>query len=122
MKKLFLAALLFLAACGTLEKNERLAQKYVPGTEDLPIYENFKPVDTKNLAYDSEGGSIIDANYFSNHATAAEVKQFYTEALAQLGWKKGKTGEYTREGERLKLTITEKGGITFLKFSIRPAS
>jgi hypothetical protein len=121
MKKILLISLLFLAACGTLQDNEQLAQKYVPGTEDLPVYEGFKPVDAKNVAYDSESGRIIDAGYFSNHTKAAEVKQFYSETLPQLGWKK-KNGEYMREGERLKVNITEKGDITFLKFNIRPVN
>lgn len=98
----------------------QLAQKYVPGTEDLPVYEGFKPVDTKNVAYDSADGRLIDASYFNNHAKIAEVKEFYSETLPHLGWKK-KQNEYVREGERLKINITEKGGITFLKFTIRPS-
>jgi hypothetical protein len=121
MKKILLISLLFIASCGTLQDNEQLAQKYVPGTEDLPVYEGFKPVEAKNVAYDSEAGRIVDAAYFSNHSNPAEVKQYYAEALTQLGWKK-KNGEYIREGERLKINITEKGDITFLKFTIRPGN
>ena len=121
MKKILLISLLFLSACAGLQGREDLSQKYVAGTEDLPVYEGFKSVDDKNVSYDSEAGRIVDAVYFSNHATPDEVRSFYNETLSQLGWKKKKQ-EYIREGERLKLNITEKGGLTFLKFTIRPVS
>lgn len=97
-----------------------LVQKYVPGTEDLPVYDGFRPVDAKNVAYDSESGRIVDASYLSSDADIIQVRKFYKDAMAQLGWREGQPFSYTREGERLKISITSKNGVTFLKFVIRP--
>jgi len=117
-------ALTFLSACNQVKglpfSDPMLTQKYVPGTEDLPIYTGFRPVGAKNIAYDSQSGRIVDASYTSSDADMVQVQKFYKDTLVQLGWKKNKPHLYTREGERLKISITSKNGITFLKFVIRP--
>lgn len=123
MKKLIVIALLFLSACTSLDRgfdNLILAQKYVPGTEDLPVYDGFQTVDTKNVVYDSESGRIIEASYFRRDVTEKEVRDFYNETLPQLGWHKNKPSQYTRDGESLKLNIGLKNGVVSLKFNIRP--
>ncbi len=98
------------------------SQQYVHSTEDLPVYEGFQPIEAKNIVYDSESGRIIDASYFRSGISASDVKKFYVETLPQLGWKKTKTSEYTRDGETLKINIKELKGAVYLKFIIRPAS
>lgn len=132
MKKLFTASLIFLSACntelpkinfsGTTVNLQNTAQNYVPGTEDVPLYTGFLPVNKNNLAYDSEGGRLVDATYFSKNANAAEVKKFYAETLPELGWKSKKPYEYTRDGESMKVVVTEKNGTAFIKFVIKPLS
>ncbi len=81
----------------------------------------WNKIEHKNLAYDSDSGRIVDAYYFSEKAKIAEVSSYYIDTLPQLGWKKTKPFEYKREGEVLKLNITGKEGVTYLKFTVRPA-
>ncbi len=124
MRVIIILSLLCIASCSSLKSPDVgdliLAQKYVPGTEDLPVYSGFKPVDTNNIAYGSANGRIIDANYISSDANPEDVRLYYKETLAQLGWNSKKPSTYIRDGERLNLSITEKKGVTFLKFIIRP--
>ena len=124
MKKILIVLLLFISSCGSMGSSSPgdllIAQKFVPGTEDLPVYIGFKPVDANNVAYDSTSGRIVDASYFSTEVAKSDVQAYYTETLQQLGWSKKKQSEYIRDGERLKLSVTEKNGVTTLKFVIRP--
>lgn len=123
MKKLIIISLLFLAACSSLEHgfdNLSHSQKYVPGTEDLPVYSGFQAIDSKNVVYDSESGRIVDASYFQRDITIQDVRDFYAETLPQLGWHKNKSAQYVRDGEILKVSVSEKKGVVFLKFNIRP--
>ena len=121
-----LVVLFALSACKAVEDyrfgDTMLAQQYVPGTEDLPLYNGFTPADAGNVSYDSESGRIVDASYISRDADIVEVRKFYTETLPQLGWRENKASSYTREGEKLKVSITDKGGVVFLKFVIRPTA
>lgn len=123
MRKLFVISFLLLAACASMNNGLGdliIAQKYVPGTEDLPVYNGFQPIDAKNIVYDSASGRIIDASYFRRDIGVEEVRGYYTETLPQLGWRKKKSSEYTRDGESLKVNVTEKKGVVLLKFVIRP--
>ncbi len=114
MKKILISSFLLLAACAQIKPynfgDMLLArQQFVPGTEDIPVFSGFKPIENKGLAYDSDSGRIVDAYYFSKKAKVAEVSSYYIDTLPQLGWKKTKPFEYKREGEVLKLNITVKG-------------
>ena len=125
MKKLLVISLLLLSSCGSLENrfgDMIIAQKYVPGTEDLPVYEGFQPIDSKNIVYDSESGRIVDASYSAQNVAMQDVSSFYSETLPQLGWHKKKPLEYVRDGESLKVKVSEKNGVVFLKFVIRPVA
>lgn len=128
MRSLFLTALLFLFVTSCTEVQEfypldpMLAQQYVPGTEDLPVYKGFKLSDRKNIAYDSESGRIVDAVYTSSNANEEDVKNFYKKTLTQLGWNEKGNLSYVREGEVLKLLISKNKGITTLTFAIRPVA
>jgi hypothetical protein len=124
MKKLLIITLLILAGCGeSLNHNWGdliIAQKYVPGIEDLPVYSGFKQIGKNNVIYDSESGRIIDISYSGNDITVNDVQNYYSETLPQLGWSKNKSSEYIRDGECLKVSIKEDNGVVFLKFTIKP--
>jgi len=125
MKIITLIPLLLLISCSSLDNRQdssQTAQRYVPGTEDLPVYQGFQPIETENIVYDSESGRIIDAAYSRIGDDKNDVINFYAEALPQLGWKKRKTSEYIRDGETLKLSVIKKQGTLYLKFVIRPAA
>ncbi len=127
---LYLCALLFLTSCAehyvktsaVIDHFPGLAvQKYVPGTEDLPLYHGFNLAKNGHLSYDSTRGRIIDAQFHSRLAKAADVRKFYELTLPQLGWNLQEYQIYEREGEVLRLNILEKNGHTSLKVAIRPS-
>jgi hypothetical protein len=93
--------------------------QYVDGTEDLPVYSGFVVNKDGNVSYDSVDGRIVEASYSSPKASIVEVRKFYDETLPQLGWNK-KNNVYERDGETLKVNISQKSGNTMLTLSIRP--
>ena len=95
-------------------------QKYLVGTEDVPLYFGFTPTEEGNVSYDSTDGRIIDGSFVSTTEKASDVRKFYEESLPQLGWQKMQYQLYKRDGEILRLNILEKDNKTHLKFSIRP--
>ena len=97
-------------------------QHYVPGTEDLPVYDGFNLIESGNVAYDSESGRIIDATYSGGVVREQDVLDFYAQTMPQLGWKKNKLHAYIRDGEKLKISITQKNGVMYLTFTIRPVT
>lgn len=96
-------------------------QEYVPGTEDIPLYNGFIASKDDNINYDSADGRIIDATFKRDGVLASNVRMFYDVTLPQLGWNKKQYQIYERDGETLRLNILEKDGQTFLTFAIRPS-
>jgi hypothetical protein len=132
MKKitLLIFVLLFVAACtdgivNVKQIRQQLPevsnQKYVKGTEDLPIYSGFKAKENSGVSYDTTSGRIIDAEFYSNNASVIDVENFYQMTLPQLGWALKESRIYERDGERLQFDIIENDGKTILKFNIIPS-
>lgn len=75
------------------------------------------------VVFDAPGGRIIDVQ-LAGTGTPARVMEFYRETLPQLGWQAaaGPAGSFEREGELLKLQVTEpERGRVEVRFSLTPA-
>ena len=95
---------------------------FVPGFEDLPLMPGLVASAEGPVVFDAPSGRIVEAQV-AGPASAARVLDFYRETLPQLGWHAaGPDGTFEREGELLKLAITEpeRGQIT-VRFSLAPA-
>ncbi|MPZ09159.1 MAG: hypothetical protein GEU89_02985 [Kiloniellaceae bacterium] len=85
---------------------------YVAGIADLPLMPGLKALPDSGLVFDKPGGRIVEA-FAEGAMTRQSVVAFYDETLPQLGWQREAPGAYLREGERLKLDLSQDArGIT----------
>lgn len=95
------------------------AGDFLDGFEDLPVMPGLTAVDGAGIVFDTPAGRIIEG-YAAGAVTQDAVRRFYAETLPQLGWTRLGTGDYRREGERLKIDF--KGGDRALtvRFTLSP--
>lgn len=93
--------------------------RYVAGVADLPLMPGLDEMKESALVFDKPGGRIVEA-FAAGAVTRGEVMSFYESTLPQLGWRRDRSGGYLREGERLKLTLTEAAGNVTVQFQLSP--
>lgn len=78
---------------------------------NVPLPNGFMPDNKRKTIYETPAGRIIEV-YANGTGREKDVKNFYSETLPQLGWKKdlgfysgGLDMKFSREGERLRLNI-----------------
>jgi hypothetical protein len=97
------------------------AQGFVPGFEDLPLMFELDADDTP-MIFDAPGGRIVEARA-SGQSSPTRVMAFYRETLPQLGWRSTGPSTFVREGEQLRLNVTEpKSGEVDVRFSLAPVA
>ena len=96
-------------------------QKFVPGIEDLPLYQGFRPKGGENAVYASGKDRLVELTYYSHIASKDSVEEFYSIALAQLGWVHVGDHRYERMGEQLILEVFSRDGATNLYIYLTPA-
>lgn len=98
---------------------------FVPGFEDLPLMFELD-ADDQPMVFDTPSGRIVEA-VARGASSSGRVRAFYNETLRQLGWRSagstiGGTGTFVREGEQLRLSVTEpRSGEVEVRFSLAPA-
>ncbi len=92
---------------------------FVGGVEDLPLMPGLVEVAEARMVFDKPGGRIVEA-FAVGRASAAAVREFYDQALPQLGWRRLSGGGYGREDEILTLDIGAEGDEVTVRFSISP--
>lgn len=94
--------------------------RYVPGTEDIPVYQGLVENKEARLLYDVVEGNIVDTLFEGDASSYNNIKHFYEETLPQIGWKKVKYQIYERGDERLELDYSLSDNKIMLQFSLRP--
>ncbi len=97
----------------------RAADRFVPGTEDLPLAPLLTPVDGAGIVFDTPQGRIIEA-YAKGKTKDAAVLDFYANTLPQLGWSARSRNIYQREGETLRLELYRRAGELTVRFYLSP--
>ncbi len=95
------------------------AAGFVTGTEDVPLMDGLVEAAEGGMAFDTPTGRVIEVLAAGALAPAA-IAAFYAEALPQLGWRPGKGLTFEREGERLTITIQDRGTASTVRFLISP--
>jgi len=113
--RLSAAALMLLVYAGEVR-----AQGYVPGFEDLPLMFELD-ADDAPMIFDAPGGRVVEARAHGS-SSPTRVATFYRETLAQLGWRATSPGTFERDGEQLRLNVTEpQSGLVEVRFSLSPS-
>jgi len=95
------------------------ADAFVAGIEDLPVMAGLEAVPAAGLVFDKPGGRIVEA-YAAGKLTSADVATFYANTLPQLGWEHLPGLSFSREGERLDLSIREEAEGVVVLFALSP--
>ena len=122
LRRFIVAVVLSLAAAPGLA-GAQTADGYVAGIPDLPLMPGLKALPDSGLVFDKPGGRIVEA--FAEGAPGAAVTPqsviaFYDDTLPQLGWRREAPGAYLREGERLKLDLSQDAGQLTVHFRLIP--
>ena len=70
--------------------------------------------------FDKPEGRIVSATAVSDTVKPEAIKNFYKEALPQLGWQPDENGTFLRDQERLKLIIEVKEGVSIARLQVEP--
>ena len=92
---------------------------YLTGIPDLPLMPVLQEVPDSGLIFDKPEGRIVQA-LASGTTTPEAVLAFYEESLPQLGWRREASGDYLREGERLRLEMEAVGDRVTVLFMLFP--
>jgi hypothetical protein len=114
-----LSAALFLLTLSVAAVADEGKSGFVGGVEDLPLMPGLVEVPEARVVFDKPGGRIVEAFAVGSVATAA-VRNFYAQALPQLGWRPAGGDRYLREDEVLALDIGADGDAATVRFSISP--
>jgi hypothetical protein len=97
--------------------------EFVPGFEDLPLMPGLTAAGDGPVVFDAPGGRIIDVQ-LGGTGSPARILEFYRDTLPQLGWRAaGPAGSFEREGELLKLQVTEpERGRVEVRISLTPVA
>ena len=128
LRWLLACALLTLPACASLTITQAAIevakqdnwQRFVDGTEDLPLYRGFKPYGGDVNVYKTSEGRIVSATYFKLNTTALDVEKFYALTMPQLGWRRIEPNVFVREEEKLHMTMSEEEGGLIIHFALHP--
>jgi hypothetical protein len=96
-----------------------LADRFVAGTEDLPLMPELQPIAGSALSFDKPQGRIVEARA-KGKVTRAAVLRFYAQTLPQLGWQPAGRNAWQREGEKLQLDFHGQDGALTVGFTLAP--
>jgi hypothetical protein len=119
-----IVVLFVLVLPGAMVPRDALAQDaqadtYVEGIPDLPLMPGLTAVPESGLVFDKPAGRIVQA-FAEGSMTMQSVIAFYDETLPQLGWQRDGAGAYLREGERLKLGLSQDARGVTVQFQLFP--
>lgn len=81
-------------------------QKYVLGSNDIPLFEGLNFIDEDSTSFDTISGDIVISKYVGDFKLKL-VKDFYLTTLPQLGWrlvdKKSDKISFKREKDKLEI-------------------
>ena len=95
------------------------ADTFVFGFEDLPLMNGLVQIQQESVLFDTPQGRIVQASA-TGAVTREAVVSFYRETLPQLGWIAMDDQTYRREGEILRLEITDADRALMVQFLAEP--
>jgi hypothetical protein len=110
-----LALLAFLLLCPALAG---AGEAFLAEIEDVPLAPGLTEA-PGGLVFDSPTGRIVEASA-SGAISADQVRSFYNETLAQLGWHSTGELQFRRDNETLKISIDPRKKPLVVHFNLTP--
>lgn len=114
IQRTLLGLMFLLAATMTLA-----ADRFVSGTDDLPLMPGLEEVDGSAMVFSKPQGRIVEVTA-SGTVTREAVRAFYDGTLPQLGWDRLETGRWRRENELLQFDMADSEAGLLVQFSLGP--
>ena len=118
-----LAVPLFGSSSGQVWAQAQESADYLSALPGFPLMPGMSEQEETWVIFDKPGGRIVEA-VFGGEALPAAVRDYYLAALPALGWQiESRTDEgliFTREEERLILTIDRQGNKTLVRLALEP--
>ena len=96
-----------------------LGGSFVTGVDDLPLMAGLSEDVGSTVHFDKPSGRIVEA-LASGLVSREKVAAFYGETLPELGWTSVGGLAFVREGESLRISISDVSGAVNVRFSLSP--
>ncbi len=81
---------------------------FVPGTEDVPLADGLVLMaGEEDVSFDTPAGQILMVQARVQNGTPADIWAFYDKTLPALGWRLIRAGLFERDGEMLKISVSD---------------
>ncbi|HEU4838618.1 MAG TPA: hypothetical protein VFS88_04315 [Micavibrio sp.] len=113
----FLVALCFLAvpvSAGT--------DHYFEALYDVPVMPGLEELPDQAMLFDKPDGRIASVVAATKTVKEADIRRFYGDTLAQMGWRKSAENQYVRRGDRLSMEIAARPPLVVVHFTLEPAN
>jgi hypothetical protein len=120
VKTLIFALVMTLLTVPAMAQEVPAEPVFLQNMNDIPLMPGLYEVPEEGVVFDKPEGRIAEAEAATDTIQAVEINEFYSKSLPQLGWAQAGPDSYTRQGEMLRITITEKGAGRTVHFTVMP--
>lgn len=113
----FLLSLCLLAVPAMAETS-----RYFEALYDVPVMPGLEELPDQAMLFDKPDGRIASVVAATKTVQEADIRRFYEDTLAQMGWKKSAGNQYVRGGDRLSMEIAARPPLTVVHFTLEPAN
>ena len=99
----------------------RAESTFFHAISDVPLMPGLQEETDQDITFDQPDGRIIEASA-QGPVSAEAARNFYRQALPQLGWRASGADQFQREGERLSLRFAPHGARLFVYVTVEPRS
>ena len=96
-----------------------LAEQFVYGLGDVPIFKDMKSIEDTYILFDKVEGRYLYSEIKGEYEVL-EVQEYYKKVLPNLGWESLKKNSFTRGSEILEIQYLIENGGTKVVFTISP--
>ncbi|MTI08932.1 hypothetical protein [Curvivirga aplysinae] len=95
------------------------AEGFLSALPEVPLHEKISEIAGSEVSFDAPTGRIIQIAA-SGVESKKNILNFYKATMPQLGWTVRSSTEFTREKEKLSLSLSTENGETLVQFELSP--
>jgi hypothetical protein len=109
--------------CGAIVTSahaQNVEPAFLTTINDIPLMPGLQELEDEALVFDKPGGRIVETTAAGAMVTPAQIEQFYSKTLPQLGWARVSPNHFVRQGEALNLDVSSQNEYGLVHFSVKP--
>lgn len=116
-----LFALVLGVSCPAYAQDQQHAPTlFFTALSDIPAMNGLIELDDYTLVFDKPEGRIIEMVARLDGQTIAGVRNYYRNALPELGWRRVSEDRYTRSGENMLFAFETRDGKSYARIIVQP--